>query len=162
MDGLATYEIIKTGFMLFIIVLLLVGAIGITIYNINKNYISTTNCNVVSSTDGSYTQTVTYTVANQKYVKNIPANIVQNNNQQQISFAYPPGICTLYYASADPNNYSVNANPTFISTIISGVLFLVSLLGFLWFTFLRSNRNVAGVMGGIDVAETVFKFGRNY
>lgn len=162
MDGLATYEIMKTGFALFVIVLLLAGAIGLTIYNINKHYISTTECNVVSSTDGTFTQTVTYTVNNIKYVKNIPANIIDINNQRTMNFAHPPGTCTLYYASADPNTYSLNSNPTLISTIASGVLFVIAILGFLWFTFLRSNKNVAGVMGGIDAAQTVFNFGRRY
>ena len=162
MDGLATYEIIKTGFTLFIIVLLLVGAIALTIYNWNKNYISTTNCNIVSSNDGSYSQTVTYSVNNKQYVKTVPAMVTIVDNVQKYNFAFNPGSCTLYYASADPNTFSINLNPTFISQIASGVLFVVAIIGFFWFTFLRSNKNVAGVMGGIDAARTVFDFGRRY
>lgn len=161
MEGLATYEIWKTGFGLFVLVLCLCCAIGITVYNYNKNYISTTICNVKSSSDGSFTQTVTYTVNNKEYVKYIPASSTKQNKVTRLSYAYPEGNCTLYYASNDPNTYSVNSNPTVISGIISAVLCVIAVVGFIWFLFLRSHRDVAGVVGGIDAARTVLNFGRS-
>jgi ATP-dependent Zn protease len=154
MDGLATYEIIKTGFTIFIMCLFLCCAVGLTINNLSKNYISTKNCNITSNVDKS--QILTYTVDKQ-YTQQINPTITTNNNVSTKNYAYQNGPCTLYYPSANPSVYSVNSNPTTVSEIIAGILCCLTILTFLWFLFLRSHRGVAGVVGGIDVANTAFR-----
>ena len=155
MEGLASYEIFKTGLSLFFMILFLCCAIGLVIYSINQNYVPTTICNVTTNSDKS--QIVTYSVDNKQYVKNIPAVVTNNNNVTTTNSAYPSGSCTFYYPKANPNSnsYGVNTNPTTMSEIIAGVLCFITLLMFIWFNFLRANRGVAGVVGGLDAAETV-------
>jgi uncharacterized membrane protein len=155
MDGLATYEIWKTGFGIFILVLFLGGAIWMENNSRKKHYISTTDCNIVNNNDSSKTQTVTYTVDGKKYVKIVPSTPVIQNNVTSYQYTWPEGSCKLYYASANPNDYSISSNPATIFTIISVVLLVFCIGTVLWFVFLRSNREVAGVVGGIDAAHTV-------
>ena len=159
MNGLASYGIFSSGVSLFFIILFFCIAIGFLIYNINQNYLSTTICNIVSNPDKS--QTVTYTVNNKQYVKSILPVQITNNNVTTTNVAYLEGSCTLYYPSANPDSYSLYYNPTTISGIISGVLFLLSVLSYFWFSFLKSNRDVAGVAGGLNVANSVINmFGK--
>lgn len=158
MSGLASYEIIKTGVILFILVVCFCIFLYLTIRDLNKNYISTSMCNIKSNTDN--TQILTYTVDNQTYTKNIPPSTTTQNNQTTIKPTYPEGSCTLYYASKDPNDYNVNSDPTTVMTIISVVILIIVIIIFIWLLFLRSNREVAGVVGGIDVVSSVFRFAR--
>jgi hypothetical protein len=153
MDGLATYEIWKTGFGIFVMVLLLCGAVWMAIRSSKKHYLSTTMCNITNDSDK--TQTLTYTVDSKQYVKTIPPTIVTKNNVSTSNYTWPVGSCKLYYASADPNDYSVNSNPATIFKIISVVLFVISIGAVLWFLFLRSHKEVAGVVGGIDASQSV-------
>ena len=156
MSGLAKYEIIKTGIGIFILVILLCCAIYMIYYSMKKNYKSANKCNIYSNrNDNQYTQTLTYVVQGETYTKDIPAQIVKNNNISTKQYTYPEGICKLYYASANPNDYSVNYKPTTVYIIMSVVLFFIALLMIGWFIYLRANRDVAGVMGGIDAAQTV-------
>ena len=152
MDGLATYEIIKTGFGLFLIVLFLCIAIALIFYNMNKNYLSTTICNIKSIPNSNFQQTLVYSVNGQKYDYIISGVTTTVNNVTKTRYAYPEGNCSIYYPSANPSDYNVNINPTIVSEIAAGVLFVIAILATLWFLFLRSNKEFAGVMGGIDVA----------
>ena len=156
MDGLATYQIIKTGFFLFLIVLFLCIAIGLVFYNLSKNYLSTTICEIKSIPNSNFQQTVTYSVNGKAYKQTIPGTTTTTNNVTTTNYAYPEGKCTMYYASANPNDYSLNFSPTTASGIFAGVLFVIALLMTLYFIFLRSNKEFAGVMGGIDAAQTAF------
>jgi len=155
MDGLGTFQVYKTGFSLFLMILFLCGAIALVVYTVNKNYISTTICNVTTNTDQS--QLVTYTVNNKQYTKNVPPNVSTNNGVTTTNPAHSNGQCTFYYPSAEPDgtSYGVNSNPTTISFIIAGVLFVITIITYIWFMFLRSNKNVAGVVGGLDAADSV-------
>jgi hypothetical protein len=157
MDGLATFEIFKTGFFIFIILIFFGFSIFLLINSIQKNYVSTTICNVVSNKDSSFTQTVTYTVNNDNYTQIIPANMKTVNNITKLSYAHPEGQCTLYYSKKDPKIYSVNSNPVKNNIIIVGVVLVIGVLVVLWFLFLRSNRQFAGIMGGIDIASSIFR-----
>lgn len=154
MDGLATYELLKTGFGIFIMILLLCGAIWMTIYSRKKHYKATSECNIINNNDASKTQTVTYSVDGKKYVKTVPSITVTQNNTPQ--YTWSEGACKLYYASADPNDYSINSNPATIFEIVAIVLFLISIGTIIWFLFLKSHKEVAGVVGGIDAAQSVF------
>jgi hypothetical protein len=155
MDGLASYQIFKTGISLFFMVLFLCCSIGLVIYTINQNYVSTTICNVTTNPDKS--QILNYTINKKEYVRNIPVVTTNNNNVITTHAAYTDGKCTLYYPKATPDSisYGVNTNPTTISLIVAGVLCFITILMFLWFNFLKDNRGVAGVVGGIDAAQTV-------
>ena len=155
MDGLASYQIFKTGITLFFMILFLCCAIGLVIYTINQNYVPTTICNVTTNTDKS--QILTYTINNKQYVRNVPAVTTNNNNVVTTHSAHTDGKCTLYYPKETPDSisYGVNTNPATISQIIAGVLCFITLLMFLWFNFLKANRGVAGVVGGLDAAQTV-------
>lgn len=155
MDGLASYQIFKTGFSLFLMVLFLCCAIGLVIYTINQNYVPTTICNVTTNTDKS--QVLKYTIDKKEYVRNIPAITTNNNNVVTTHSPHTNGKCTLYYPKETPDSmsYGVNTNPTTMSLILAGVLCVVTLGMFFWFNFLKSNRGVAGVVGGLDAANTV-------
>ena len=160
MEGLASYQIFKTGFYLFFIILFLCCAIGLAIYSLNLNYVPTSFCNVTTNTDKS--QTLTYVINNKQYVRPISAVITRNNNVDTKSSYYPDGKCILYYPKENPDsiNYSVNSNPATMSQVVAGILCFITLLMVLWFSFLRTNRGVAGVVGGLDVAHTVAGFFR--
>ena len=156
MEGLATYEIIKTGFFLFIIVLLLCFSIGLIFYNMNKNYMSTTICYIKSIPNSNYQQSITYSVNGKAYKKTVQGVTTTTNNVTSTNYAYPEGNCTIYYASANPDDYSLNFNPTTVSEIFAVVLLIIAILMTLWFLFLRSHKEFAGVVGGIDAAQTAF------
>jgi len=163
MDGLATYELIKTGFAIFILVILLFISINLIFYNINQNYQSSTICKVASITDGSFMQTLTYTVNNKVYNKIVQPALIVNNNVTTKNYQYPEGLCTIYYPQNNPDSYSLNVNPTTISQIIAGILLVIVIFASLWFMFLRSNRNVAGVVGGIDASRSILSiFNKSY
>jgi len=153
MDGLASYEIYKTGFCIIIIICCFCSTVGLTIYNMNKNYVSTTICTIKNL--ANFEQSVSYTVNNVVYTKNIPAKVTTVNGVSNTNYAYPEGQCTLYYASANPNDFSVNANPTVITQILSIVLCVIGILAILWLLFLQSHRDLAGVMGGIDAGQSI-------
>jgi len=160
MKGLAGYEIFKTGAFLVLMTCILFCVVGILISNINKNYISTTICNIVSNPvtpTSNYTQTVTYSVNGKEYIKIIPANARTVNKTITYEYAHREGPCTLYYASANPDDYSITYNPTMISGIGASILFVLIIIIYLWLSFLRSNEDVAGVVGGISAAKTVFR-----
>ena len=163
MDGLATYELIKTGFAIFILVILLFISINLIFYNINQNYQSSTICKVASVTDGSFMQTLTYTVNNKVYNKIVQPALIVNNNVTTKNYQYPEGLCTIYYPQNNPDSYSLNINPTTVSQIIAGILLVIVIFASLWFMFLRSNRNVAGVVGGIDASRSILSiFNKSY
>jgi len=153
-EGLASYEIYKSAAGLFLIVLFLCISVGIVIYNITQNYVSTSNCSVTTNPDKS--QVVTYTVNGTQYLKNAPPLTTTNNNVTTINSPYTEGSCILYYPSANPNTYSVNSNPTVVSGWIAAALLVLSLLSYAWFSFVKSNKNVAAVAGGINIAQTIF------
>ena len=160
MQGLASYEILKTGGILFLVFIIFCGSIYFVVSNFNKNYISTTICNI--KTNQNLSQTVTYTVNNKSYTKNIQPSESTVNNVKTLKPAHTEGNCTLYYSTNNPDDYSINFNPTVGSGIFSGVMFIVLIVVFIWFSFLRTHREVAGVYGGISVANNVFGRNRNY
>jgi len=125
--------------------------------NINRKYLSTTTCNIVSNKDSSFTQTVTYKVDNTEYTQNIPANIIKNKNDTTLSYAHPEGNCKLYYSNKDPNIYSVNSDPVQVSIISTIAVLVIGIIVVIYFIFIRSHRKFAGIMGGIDIASSIFK-----
>jgi hypothetical protein len=153
MSGLATYKIIKTGFGLGLIVFLLCIAIYFIFYNINKNYLSTTVCNIKSIPDSNFQQILIYSVDGKKYDYTIPGVTTTINKVTTTKYAYPEGNCTIYYPKSKPSEYSLNYNPTTVSVISAGVLFVIAILTTLWFLFLRSNKEIAGYMGGFDIIQ---------
>jgi len=153
MSGLATYKIIKTGFGLGLIVFLLCIAIYFIFYNINKNYLSTTVCNIKSIPDSNFQQILIYSVDGKKYDYTIPGVTTTNKNITTTKYAYPEGNCIIYYPKSKPSEYSLNYNPTTVSVISAGVLFVIAILTTLWFLFLRSNKEIAGYMGGFDIIQ---------
>jgi hypothetical protein len=152
-DGLAGYEIFKTVIGLVIIICFLLSAIYFAISSYFKNYQSI-NGTIVSNT-AQKTQTLTYTVNNKLYTKNIPFNIKTENNQQISTPAYSDGNCTVYYAGSNPDDYSINMNPVYFSGIGSSVLCIIALLSSIWLYYLYTHKEVAGVIGGIDAASSI-------
>jgi len=118
----------------------------------SKNYQKTEG--IINTNTSNQTQTLTYTV-DKEYIKIIPFQITNINNVTTSNPVYQTGNCIVYYAKNNPNDYNINTNPVFILEIASGFLCLLVIIGILWFLFLRSNRGVAGVLGGIDAAQTV-------
>jgi hypothetical protein len=155
MDGLATYEIIKSGFGLAFMVLLLIIGIVFAIYNMKKKYLSTTVCNIKSIPNSNYDQKLTYTVNDKNYEYIIPGVTTTIKNVTTRKYAHREGNCTLYYPKKNPEEYIINYNPTTGSTIFVVVLLIFTIISALWFLFLRSNREFAGVMGGVSVADSI-------
>jgi len=154
-DGLATYQIIKSGFGLAFLVLLLFIAIVFTINNMKKKYLSTTVCNIKSIPNSNYDQKITYTVNGKNYEYIIPGVTTTINNVTTRNYANREGNCTLYYPKKNPEEYSLNYNPTTVSSIFVVVLLIFTIFSALWFLFLRSNREFAGVVGGISAADSI-------
>jgi hypothetical protein len=155
MKGLASYELFKMGFMLYMFFCFLGCSIYFLIKSISKNY-QKIGGNITNNSDN--TQTLTYTVNNKNYVKIIPFTMGttdKNGVYTPPRPAYSPGNCTVYYAEKDPDDYQVNINPVFISKIITGILCVLSCLMLGSFIFFSKNREAAGVVGGIDAASTV-------
>ena len=151
MDGLATFELIKTGFMIFVFFMITCLVLYFFITDYNQHYESTTGT-IIQNRDSS--ETLTYTVKGKTYSQQIPPIITQatQNAPAIITYAYPAGTNVVYYSRTNPNVFNVGSNPTTImgiGLIISVILLVGSII---WFLFMRSNRNVAGVVGGIDVA----------
>jgi len=159
MNALGSYETWKTLGTSILLLLCMICAIGITIYNWKQNYQSTKDCNIVLGS--GLNETLTYQVSDKTYTYPISPTTTTTNNQTTTKPTYATGPCTLYYKNADPTSYSVNYNPTTISAIISGVLCLLAILTFCWFLFLKAHPEVAGVVGGLDAAQTVIGSLRN-
>lgn len=158
MKGLATYQLIKLSGILYISVCFLCSGMYFLISNISKNY-QKTQGNII--TNKNNTQTLTYTVNNILYTQNIPFTLQTVDTKTNITT--PPhaqfidGQCTVYYAQNNPNDYNVNTNPLFMSQILTGVLCCFSCFSCLSFIFFYKNREVAGVVGGIDVANSFIR-----
>ncbi len=119
-----------------------------------KNYLSTTICTIKSIPNSNFEQTLVYSVNGQKYDYTISGVTTTVNKVTKTRYAYPEGNCTIYYPSADPSDYNINVNPTTASAIVTGILFLIAILMTLYFLLLRSNKEFAGIMGGISVAQS--------
>ena len=155
MDGLATYEIWKTGFISLILICCLCCAISFTIRNLYLNYQSTPG--IIKVNDDKITQTLTYTVNDVKYTKIIKSgnNKIKNNSSNNSELPLYDGVCTVYYAKSDPNTYIIDLNPTFVSELITCILCIITVLSLITFYFLRKNRYTAGIVGAVDVASSV-------
>ena len=151
MDGLATFELIKTGFMIFIFFIITCLVLYFFISEYNQHYESTTGT-IIQNRDLS--ETLTYTVAGKTYTQQISPIITQatQNAPARNSYAYPAGTTVVYYSRTDPNIFNVGTNPTTMTGIGLAVSVVLLVGSVLWFLFMRANRNVAGVVGGIDVA----------
>ena len=151
MDGLATFELIKTGFMIFIffIITCLILYFFITYYN--QHYESTTGT-IIQNKD--FSETLTYTVEGKTYTQIIPPSITQATQNAPVisSYAYPAGNIVVYYSRKNPNVFNFGTNPTTMAGIGLGISVFLLVGSIIWFLFMRANRNVAGVVGGIDVA----------
>ena len=133
-------------------------SLGMAIYT-NKTYLSTNNCNITLNTDNS--EIVTYYVNNQKYVQTIqsvssPPSSGSSNNI--LSAKYSVGNCTIYYNSNDPNDYSINSKPPSVFYIFLGLsccTCCLILLVSLYFAFLNTHREVAGIQGGVTALQDI-------
>ena len=151
MDGLATFGIIKTGFMIFFLFIITCLVLYFFISNYNQQYERTTGT-IIQNKD--FSATLTYIVAGETYTQLIPPNIIQEtqNSPTRSSYAYPAGTNVVYYSRKNPNVFNVGMNPTIIIGIALALCILFFIVSIIWFSFMRANRNVAGVIGGIDVA----------
>lgn len=160
MDGLATFQLIKTGFMVFIFFIITCLVLYFFISDYNQNYESTTGT-IIQNRDLS--ETLTYTVAGKTYTQQIPPIITQatQNAPARTSYAYPAGNNVVYYSRKNPNIFNIGTNPTTMTGIGLTVAVILLVGSILWFLFMRANRNVAGVVGGIDVAHGLIGAFRN-
>jgi hypothetical protein len=157
MSGLASYEILKTGFGSILICCFLSCSIYYLITTLNAKYVSTQDCNIVSNNDGTYTQVLTYIVNGKTYTKNIPPVLIKNDitKRTNYNFANPSGKCIAYYSSANPDDVKVNFNPTTIAGLMTGGLACCIIFVCIYLSFLRANPDFAGVMGGISASQNV-------
>ena len=154
MEGLGTYQLYKIGFGIVIMIIAIIVLIYFIIINYNKNFISTQDCNIKPNA-GDKSQTVTYKVNNVVYTKNIPPITKTTNDVQTTEYANPEGPCTIFYSRDDPNIYNIGSDPTTVFGIIAGILCVILILTIIWYNILRSDKSLAGVMGGIDVASSL-------
>lgn len=148
-NGLASYEIFKSSLTVVILAMLLMCASYFVYSSYDKNYV-TTKCNI--TTNNNQTQTLTYSVNDKNYTQTIPFVVNKNNNKTP---SFSNGICTVYYAEKNPNDYSVNYNPLYITGGISSLLCILLIGSIAWVFFLNSNRDIAGVMGGLNVTKNM-------
>lgn len=154
LKGLATLQIMKTGIGVLFLLCFLSSAIYGVVSSMRKNYQKVSG-NITTDTTAN-NQTVTYIVADKEYNQNVPFTTKIINNVTTTTPTHVAGPCTIYYAQANPNDYSVNINPVFMTQVISGVLCLLSMVSIGGLVFLRSNREVAGVLGGVDIFNNLF------
>lgn len=151
----ADYEIFKTMFTVILIIYCMYSALGLTGYNISLDYISTPG-NVTLNEDNK-SQTLTYIVNKVTYTHYIA--YTENRNKEGVVINKVPalnnGPCTVYYPRKNPNSYQINHNPVWITTICSGVLCLFACLSIAYYFVIRSNRGVAGVMGGLSIVNSL-------
>jgi hypothetical protein len=158
MKGLATFELLKVGGFIFVLVLLLCCCVGLSITSY-KTYSSTDNCNITVNSDQS--EIVTYYVNNQKYTQTIKAKSSppsSGSSNNVLSPQYPLGSCTIYYNDKNPNEYSIGAQPSnaaYFFLAISGCICCLLVVSILYFAFLNTHKEVAGVIGGITGVQDI-------
>lgn len=154
MNGLATYEIFKTAGTLIVLILVLFSCTGWTIYNINLNYLSTSGD--IKLGPDNLTETLIYNIDGIEYRHIIQPVKTTTNNVTSINPAYTPGPCKVYYPQSNPNQFTISVlSPTTFSKIGVSIVCCLVFFTFIWLMFLRKNKNVAGVIGGVNVAQSV-------
>ena len=126
--------------MLFIIIYLL--------YNTNKNFISNNDCNIINIQDSTIQQSLIYNVNNVKYTK----TLLPTNNNGTLTYTFPEGKCTLFYNSANPDEYALNKNPNTILRTIAFILCIILILWICFVVFLQSKiyNNIQGTLDSIE------------
>ena len=156
MNGLGTYATSQAGIGLFVIILIFLSSIGFLYYSLSKNYQKVKG--FIKTDNESKIQILKY-VADQEYTKIIYFSTTttknKNENVTTSSPQYPNGECTIYYAKNNPTDIGININPVLMSQICSCVLCILSISSGVWFYFLRKNKNLAGVVGGLSVANVL-------
>jgi len=150
-SGLATYELIKIGASIVILTCILSSLCAILISDLGKNYLTTPG-NIVNSTDGSFSQTLTYTVNGKVYTKNYSGS----TSNGTLNYANTPGPCTVYYVENNPDDYSLSASPKTMLSIITSVITIIIIGLIVWFYFLKTHKEVAQVVGTVDAAHDLF------
>jgi hypothetical protein len=152
-EGLATFEIMKMGIFIVFIVCLLGSAIYGVTQNMRKDYHKTTG--IITTDDVNGSQSIIYTVDDKEYIQTVLFKTTITNNVTTKTPTHVAGPCTIYYSSKNPNDYSINVSPVLMTKGISIVLCVISILAILYFIFLRKNRNLAGVMGGVNIGTSL-------
>jgi hypothetical protein len=156
LQGLGTFEMLKTGGIIIILILCMCCSLGMAIYT-NVNYVSTTNCNIVLNSDQS--ETLTYVVNNKTYIESIQPIEIQSAPSSAPSSVqtrpfYPVGGCKLYYNEKDPTKYEVNSSPGNFAIFflgLSGIACCLITFMSIYLVFLRANPEAAGIAGGVGL-----------
>ena len=156
MNGLAAYEIYRTACTLFVLILILCSCTGLTFYNINLNYLYTSGDIKLDS--DNLTEILTYNVDGIEYKFIIPPVKNTVNNVTSINPAHPTGPCKIYYPKSKPNEYVISfLSPTTFSEIGLAIVCCLVFFTFIWLIFLRKNKDVAGVVGGVNIATSFIR-----
>ena len=148
-NGLAQYEILRSGVTVVICLLCICSASFSIFSSYNKHYILTTGTvtNNYSSNNIFTSQTLNYTVDNQKYTFDIP--LTTNNKSKTSRATYQTGNVSVYYSKNNPQIYHVGNNPMILSEIWLCVACILTVFSILWFIFIRKNKDLAAATGGI-------------
>jgi hypothetical protein len=151
-NGLATYEIFKTGLSSFLLTICLCFVIGLVIHNATLDYTHASGT-IVSNLD--MTQTLKYNVDNNEYIKKIDPINKNINGVNTYSYAHIEGTVDVYYTKKNPNIYSIGINPTNLYMIFTGILGVMLILIAAYLYFLNTHRDAASVLGGISIVSSI-------
>lgn len=148
-NGFGTITLVSAGFSFFIMFYSLLCAIGYMINSILKNYKNIQGNIKTNAIEKN--QILTYFV-DKEYTQILPFSTTkQNNNSASISSpAYNNGPCTVYYLENNPDDYYINYNPSLIFGGITSIICILTLFSGIYFYFLYTNPNAAGVIGGLQ------------
>ena len=145
-DGLGFYAKIKTYGIIFVGVLILISAIGFLYNTIKGNYKRSpsskisylTNCNEEEIKNNTCKKEIIYTDGTNTYKNNLDDSKLST------------GEVTLFYKEHDPHSYQITENlyifPGFFSCVACGIL----IFGIARLMIIRSSKNAAAFMGGLD------------
>jgi hypothetical protein len=176
--GLAMYEMIKVGFGIFVLIIILVSLSYCLYTNISKNYQLTTGI-ISNINDNNSGQILTYTVDKTIYKPTLvqQPNIMitdkngtrscPHGNPQVNSFGlvigcnpnnqqYSVGTHNVYYAKSNPEDYNLDVNPTFMIEVITGIICCLLIIAIITFIFFSRNEDVAATFGGVSILSSLF------
>jgi len=151
MDGLASYEILKTGFSIIIMCSILSCAIALLVHMFNLHYVKTPGYITVDPKDPKFNATLTYTINDTNYTRIIEATRDKNGTNPRP--AYNSGPCTVYYPSSSPYDYSINYNPMWFAELFTCIACCLVVCSIISLIFYINNRELAGVAGGVGIAQ---------
>jgi len=154
-SGLGFYAYAKTYGIIFIGVLLVISAIAFLFKVINGNYKKSPSSKVGYYTVADLNECTDYEVANNlcklQLVYSDGSNIYKNDTDPKTKV----GETTVFYEQKNPKSYMITPNPYIFPGGFSCFACIILTVAFVRLMIMRSSKDAAAVIGGLDVASSV-------